>query len=348
MKNTFCISKEDFLFLSPHTGDLENIETYEHYKQNIEHLKNIFDAKPEYIASDMHPNYYSTQYAINSNIHRIEVQHHHAHIVSCMFENNITSKVIGLAFDGTGYGPDKKIWGSEFLICDYKDFTRAAHLDYVNMPGGEKAIIEPWRMGISYLYKSFQENSSYINNIYGSEKVELVFKMIDKKINCTETSSMGRFFDAISSIIGLCHKITYEGQASMELESLIIGYDDTSYNYKIHYEENELIIDTIPIVNSIVNDMKNGVSKNIISQRFHNTVIHFSVDICKRLRELYNINDVALSGGVFQNAYILSGLIKGLENDGFNVYTHSKIPTNDGGIAIGQIVIANEIVKLMK
>jgi hydrogenase maturation protein HypF len=347
MKNTTCISKDDFLFLSPHNGDLENLETFEHYKRNIEHLKNIFAFKPKYIASDMHPHYYSTEYALSCNTEVIQVQHHHAHIVSCMVENKLSNKVIGLSFDGTGYGTDGKIWGSEFLICDYKNFIRAAHLDYINMPGGEKAILEPWRMGVAYLYKSLPKGNTYISHIYGS-KVKMLLKMIDKNINCMETSSMGRFFDAVSSILNICQRVTYEGQASMELEALINGDDNSSYGYKILTKNEELIIDTIPIINGIVDDIKTGTSKHIISKRFHNTIINFSLDICKRLRGLYNINDTVLSGGVFQNTYIFVGLTKALQREGFKVYSHSIVPTNDGGLALGQIVIANEKIKLRK
>jgi len=364
MKNTTCISKDGFLFLSPHNGDLENLETYEHYKSNIEHLKNIFAFSPKYIASDMHPSYYSTQYAKSCDIELIQVQHHHAHIVSCMVENKLSNKVIGLSFDGTGYGTDEKIWGSEFLICDYESFRRSAHLNYIVMPGGDTAILEPWRMGASYLYNSLPKDSTYISDFYGN-KAEILLKMIDKNINCIETSSMGRFFDAVSSILDICQKVTYEGQASIELESLIANSysnsynynidsynhiifnndNDDSYDYLIFNKASELIIDTVPIINSIVNDLKSGIPKNIISKRFHNTVISFSVDICKRLRELHRIKDVALSGGVFQNNYIFVGLVKALEKQEFKVYTHSIIPTNDGGIALGQIVIANAILK---
>jgi hydrogenase maturation protein HypF len=344
MKNTTCISKDNFLFLSPHNGDLENLETYNHYKNNIEHLKAIFAFKPDYFAVDMHPDYYSTQYALSTSDKIIEVQHHHAHIVSCMVENKISNKVIGLSFDGTGYGTDGNIWGGEFLICDYKDFVRAGHLDYIKMPGGGKAILEPWRMGVAYLYKSLPKDDGYIGEIYGS-KSEVIVKMLEKNLNCIKSSSMGRLFDAVSSIIGLCHKITFEGQASMELESLINADDSTFYNYNISIDNQQLIVDTAPIIVDIVNDKKNGISLNIIAQRFHNTVISFSLAVCRRLRELYNINDTALSGGVFQNTYLLEGLINALTSEGFNVYTHGLVPSNDGGIALGQIVIANEKIK---
>lgn len=344
MKNTTSISRDDFLFLSPHNGDLKNVETYNHFKNNIEHFKNIFTFTPEYIVSDMHPGYYSTEYAHSSKAEVIQIQHHHAHIVSCMVENKVSNKVIGLSFDGTGYGLDGKIWGSEFLICDYDSFQRAAHLDYIEMPGGEKAVLEPWRMAVAHLHKSLPQGNSYINETYGNES-EVILKMIDKKLNCAETSSMGRFFDAVSSILGVCHKVSYEGQGSIELESLINSTDDTCYDYKILNNNGELVIDTITIINSIISDINNNVSKNIISQRFHNTVISFSTKICTTLRQGYKINDIVLSGGVFQNTYLLIGLTKALEKENFKVYTHSKVPTNDGGISLGQIVIANEKIK---
>jgi hydrogenase maturation protein HypF len=348
MKNTTCISKDDYLFLSPHNGDLENLETFEHYKRNIQHLKNIFVFKPQLIAADLHPDYFSTQYALSCNVPVIHTLHHHAHIVSCMAENNIKNKVIGLAFDGTGYGTDGKIWGGEFLICDYKDFNRAAHLNYVSMAGGERAILEPWRMGVSYLYKALAKATDYtaeniapIVEIYGKEAA-VITKMLHKNINCIETSSMGRLFDAIASIIGVCDKISYEGQASIELEALIQGANDAFYPYGLIKENHVLIIDTTPLINAIIEDKKAGTPKEILSERFHNTVVEFSVDVCKNLRALYNIEDVVLSGGVFQNTYLLTKLTKALENQGFEVYSHSKLPTNDGGLALGQIIIANE------
>jgi hydrogenase maturation protein HypF len=345
MKNTTAIVKEDFIFLSPHNGDLENIETFLHYKKNIEHLKNIFAFKPQYIAADMHPGYFSTQYAQQTGLPVLSVQHHHAHIVSCMAENNINHQIIGIAFDGTGYGTDGRIWGGEFILCDYGNFTRAAHLNYINMPGGESAIEEPWKMAVAYIYKSMAYNKALISQLYGS-KADTIMKMIDKNINCIETSSMGRLFDAVSSILDICHKVSYEGQASMELEAVIESTDYNSvYVYDIKDEEYALIIDTKRLISDIVKDKRQGVEVSVISQRFHNTIIAFSLDICKALRKRYNINEVALSGGVFQNSYIFKGLSEVLLKHNFKVYTHSAVPTNDGGIALGQILIANEKIK---
>lgn len=348
MKNTTAIAKEDFIFISPHNGDLENLETFNHYERNIEHLKDIFVFRPEHIAADMHPGYYSTQYAQQTGLPLISIQHHHAHIVSCMVENNISHKIIGIAFDGTGYGTDGKIWGGEFLLCDYYDFTRAAHLSYTNMPGGDSAVEEPWKMAVAFMYKSMPENRSIINEFYGA-KAEVIMKMIDKNINCIETSSMGRLFDAVSSILDICHKVSYEGQASMELEALIEGKDySCAYGYDIKNEESSLIIDTKKLINDIVIDKIRGVETPLITQRFHNTIIAFSIDICKVLRKRYNIDEVALSGGVFQNSYLFKGISKALLKHNFKVYTHGVVPTNDGGVALGQLIVANEKLKSSK
>ncbi|MDS0527531.1 carbamoyltransferase HypF [Clostridium sp. SHJSY1] len=353
MKNTFCISKENFLFLSQHNGDLENVETIEHYENNIEHFKNIFSFKPDYIAIDMHPNYTSNKFAQKYNLPVIEVQHHHAHIVSSLAESGVNRKVIGIAFDGTGYGTDGKLWGGEFLLCDNKEFERLGHLEYIKMPGGEKAIKEPWRMGVSYIYETFKSGKwnscnnleqlqKVLVNIYGKQSINLL-PIIDAQINCPETSSMGRLFDGVSSIIGLNHVITYEGQAAIELESLIKneGYKK-SYNYNINIDKG-YVVEPYEIILGIMKDKVRNISDGVIATKFHNTIIKFAKEICNLIRKDRGINEVALSGGVFQNKYLLNGLIEELKSSQFIVYTNKLIPSNDGGIALGQIIIANEI-----
>lgn len=347
MLNTFGISKEGFVFLSQHNGDLENLETYEHYERNIEHFKNIFGFNPQYICCDMHEGYMSTQYAKNYNKPVVMIQHHHAHICSCMAENDVEEKVIGVAFDGTGYGIDGKIWGSEFLICDYNEFTRKAHLDYVKMPGGDMAVKEPWRMAVSYIYKVLKDkliNDKYsyddiLLKLYGEKSINIV-KAIESNINSPETSSMGRLFDSVASIIGLSDKVTYEGQAAMELEALIEEEGTDSYSYEI-LNKDKYVIDISNALYDIVFDAINGVDKKIISLKFHNMIVNFTIEMCNRIRKESNINKVALSGGVFQNAYLLKKIIEGLEKDKFIVYTHKNVPCNDGGIALGQIMICN-------
>ncbi|KYH34998.1 carbamoyltransferase HypF [Clostridium tepidiprofundi DSM 19306] len=347
MKNTFSIGKDNFIFVSQYNGDLENIETFNHYKRNIEHFKDIFSFNPQYIAHDMHPSYMSTNYAESFNLPKISVQHHHAHIVSCMVDNNLDNRnVIGISFDGTGYGTDGKIWGGEFLICNFNEFKRIGHLAYMPLPGGDNAIKEPWRIGASYLYstlKNIYSKDTALSetiSIFG-EKCRPIIKMVEKSFNCIETSSMGRLFDAISSIIGVREKISYEGQASIELEALINNTCNMYYNYEIIKEQESYLINPQNIIYSIFKDIKNNVSIDVISSKFHNTIVNFTVDMCVLIRNRININEVVLSGGVFQNAYILSNLIEVLKEKDFTVYSHENIPTNDGGVSIGQIVIAN-------
>lgn len=346
MKNTFAITKENFIFLSQHNGDLENLETIERYKKNVEHFKNIFSFSPSYIACDMHPQYFSTKYGEGYDVPKIYIQHHHAHIASCMFENNIKNDVIGISYDGTGYGTDGKIWGGEILICNYNDFTREAHLPYVKMIGGEKAVREPFRMGISYIYEAYKnepqdEMLNIIKKLY-TESAFNILKIIKSNINCPQTSSMGRFFDAVSSLCGIRNIITYEGQASIELENSIVSDIHDSYDYDIIGKNNSPYeINTSKIIKEIIADRLNNKPAGIISAKFHNTVINFTSDLCIKIRNKTSINSIALSGGVFQNSYLFEGIIKKLNKEGFEVYTHKNIPTNDGGVSLGQIVIAN-------
>ncbi|MFD3156382.1 carbamoyltransferase HypF [Haloimpatiens sp. FM7330] len=364
MKNTFCISKENFLFLSQYNGDLENLETINHYKRNVEHFKNIFSFDPKYVAYDMHPKYTSTKYAKQYNLPQIPIQHHHAHIVSCMAENKIKEKVLGIAYDGTGYGSDDKIWGGEFLLCTYKNFKRLAHLAYVSLPGGDSAVKEPWKMAVSYIFFTLKSNPNFIETLNKKTSIEfknledLIYKLYNKKgilltkiiknnINCVSTSSIGRFFDAASSIIGIRQIISYEGQASIELENIINSHQNNKFNKDLSYDFSikicdNYIIEPYKIIEEILIDKFNNVPKDVMSLKFHNTIINFSIKMCEILRHDTKINSIALSGGVFQNAYLLTNLTKELQNNGFNVYTHKDIPTNDGGISLGQIIIANE------
>ncbi|MCO1603758.1 carbamoyltransferase HypF [Desulfosporosinus nitroreducens] len=345
MKNTFCISKDEFLFLSQFNGDLENLETFEHYKNNIERYKELFSFSPKFIAHDMHPEYLSTKYALDYNLPKIAVQHHHAHIVSCMFENNLERKVIGVCFDGTGYGTDGKLWGGEFMVCDRKEFTRVGHLDYVKMPGGEKAIKEPWRMGVSYLYKALGTNKEACGGLFElyGEAAKNLITMIDSNINCPQTSSVGRLFDAVSNIIGITDKVTYEGQAAIELEAVSDIEIKEAYSYNI-IKRDIYIIEPYEMIKEVILDKLDGVSSKIMASKFQNTIVNLSVSMCTYLRRDTGINEVALSGGVFQNSYLLKKISENLKKEGFGVYTHTHLPSNDSGLAIGQIIIANTIV----
>ncbi|MGK0466418.1 MAG: hydrogenase maturation protein HypF [Clostridium sp.] len=323
---------------------------------NIEHFKNMLKCSPEYLACDLHPDYYTNIYIDDQNIKAIRIQHHHAHIASCMAENNINNRVIGIAFDGTGFGTDEKIWGGEFLICDLLGFDRFAHLEYVKMPGGEKAIKEPLRMAMAYIFKAY-ENGVYseeealdlCSELYG-EKSEGIWHIMKSNLNSPETSSMGRFFDGISSLIGIKDYITYEAEAAIGLENKTYSLQDLEiegsfYSYEIVKKYKCYHISFSKGVKEIIKDRFSKVDVSIISLKFHNTICELTIDICKRIRERYKINEVALSGGVFQNKYLLTKIKSTLSIEKFKVYTQKKVPTNDGGLALGQLIIASELIE---
>lgn len=347
LKNTFCISKENFAFLSQHMGEMDNLEAFNNYEFTVKHFKNLYNIKPKLIAYDMHPDFILSNSAVQEQARKFPIQHHHAHIASCMAENKINKKVIGIAFDGTGLGTDNKIWGGEFLVCDYTDFKRVGHLNYVKMPGGDAAVKETWRMGISYLFKALKDNID--TNIFSSipnKNIKTILSMIVNDLNSIETSSVGRFFDAISALLGFKTKITYEGEAAIHLEAISDINEGGIYSYSIDEVNETYVLNTDNIIKDIIKDIENNIGKRIIAKKFHNTVIDFSVNMSKLIRNKFDINAVALSGGVFQNELILKGLYKKLSDNGFEVYIHSEIPCNDGGIALGQLIIANYQAKI--
>jgi hydrogenase maturation protein HypF len=274
-----------------------------------------------------------------------------------MAENGIHHKVIGVAFDGLGYGDDGNFWGGEFFVADLSGYERAGHLDYVPMPGGEQAIKEPWRMAISYLYRIYGENLYnlshlhpliFINNETKYKKSEIILKMISQKINAPLTSSMGRLFDGVASIIGLQHIANYEGQAAIRLELIADVYTTSSYPFEININDNTACNSPVCIIRwqktieSILDDLKNNISKSLISAKFHNSIIEIVLHVCRTVRDNNHLNDVVLSGGVFQNNFLLRRLVDKLNSNNFKVYFNEKVPCNDGGISLGQAVIASE------
>ncbi len=344
LKNTFSISKNNYIFCSQYLGNMENLESINNYKNSVKNLESIYKIEPDIVAYDNHPNFWHNDYLKNYQCKKVGVYHHHAHIVSCMFENGIDEKVIGLAFDGVGYGEDGCLWGSEFLVADYKEFERVGHLNYMKMPGGDNATKEPWKMGISLMYNLFGEKLEESNHRYIKEKnYKLLTTMINKDINSPLTSSMGRFFDAISSLLGFDRRVTYEGEACVELENMARESEHIKdlYNYKIINKDNQYIIDTNVITSEVLKDIDVNTKKSVIAIKIHNTVVDFSYKICNILREKYNINKVALSGGVFQNDILFVRLYNKLSDNNFEVLTHKKIPCNDSGVSIGQLIIAN-------
>jgi hydrogenase maturation protein HypF len=305
------------------------------------------------IAYDLHPEYLATKYAMElrqdetkspgDKLQFVGVQHHHAHIASCMAENGLHEAVIGVAFDGTGYGDDGQIWGGEFLVADFKHFKRRAHFKYVALPGGDNAIRKPYRMALSYLNdlpEAITKDLTLFDRIDLME-LNIVKKQIENKINSPLTSSCGRFFDAVSSLLGVCDVNGYEGEAAISLEMIAANDFEDKYLWPISRGKFPVIIDHNPILCDIICDLKIGVPVTIISAKFHNAVAGMISEMCGLIRENDRLNQVALSGGVFQNIYLLKRTISLLQDDGFDVYVHNQVPCNDGGIALGQAVIAN-------
>jgi len=346
LKSTVCIVKGDQAFISQHIGDLENLSTYEFFQKTVAHLQRILGVRPEVIACDLHPDYLSTRWAEEQEaIPKVRVQHHHAHIVSGMAEHRLEGAVIGVACDGTGYGPDGTVWGGEVLVADAGGFERAAHLACVPMPGSAAAIREPWRMAVSYLQDAFGAGLWGLNlpvlREAGPDKVQLMLEMAVKRLNSPLTSSLGRLFDGVAAIAGLRSRVTYEGQAAMELEMAAAEETESVYDYA--WEEGAPCrILPAPIIRGVAADVGKGLGVPAISAKFHNTLVRMFSDLCESIRRQCGLGRVVLSGGVFQNARLLTGLIPALAARGFEVYSHRQVPANDGGIALGQALIAAE------
>ncbi|MBW2709200.1 MAG: carbamoyltransferase HypF, partial [Deltaproteobacteria bacterium] len=287
----------------------------------------------------------SSRFAREQNeVTPLAVQHHHAHIVSCIAEHGFPGPVIGLAMDGTGLGLDGAIWGGEVLLCDLVSFSRRAHLSYVPLPGGDAAAKSPWRMGLIYLYHAYGEKLFDLSIPFVREldrdMSSIILKMAQKGINSPLTSSCGRLFDAVSALIGIRKEIAYEGQAAIELEMCRNLVDEGAYAFDIHARAGEWIMETAPIIRGVVTDLLEGEGPDVISRRFHNTLIKMLHQICVTVRTESRIEQVALSGGAFQNEALLSGVTKALSADGFEVWSQEKVPANDGGLSLGQAVIA--------
>ena len=309
LKNTFCLGKERHAFMSHHIGDLENYETWDSFAKGIEHFKNLFAIEPSVIAHDLHPEYLSTKYAVGvDGLTKIGVQHHHAHIASCMAEHGLEGPVIGVAFDGLGYGGDGTIWGGEFLVAKLSGYERRAHLRTVPLAGGNRAIREPWRMAVSYLRDALGTDPISLGlpgwDGIPEKKIEIVTSMMQRGLNTVQTSSCGRLFDAVASIMGLRHEVNYEGQAAIELEMAVLEGISESYPFEIG-ANSPWEIDMRPAIERLVQEIQMKVSVSLMAAKFHNTVVAVIVEVCRRLRETDGLNLVCLSGGTFQNAYLL-------------------------------------------
>jgi hydrogenase maturation protein HypF len=346
LKNTFCLSKGRYAVLSQHIGDMQNYETLVFFEETLANLKKLFRVEPHAIAHDLHPGYLTTQYALRvPDLEKIGVQHHHAHIASCMAENGLRGKVIGVALDGTGYGTDGQIWGGEFLVADYGGFERRAHLRYVPLAGGDAAVRQPWRPALAYLADTFGPAAEFPvlalwRDVPESQR-KLVRSMIAHRVNTIETSSCGRLFDAVASLVGLRQEIDFEGQAAIELET--IAADGVADGYAFGLDGDT--VDFRPAIERIVAEVRARMPAAVIAARFHNTVAEAIVEVCRRLRAGETLNRVCLSGGTFQNMKLLVRTLAGLRRLGFEVFIHAQVPPNDGGIALGQAVIATELLR---
>ena len=346
LKNSFCIGKKNSAILSQYIGDLKNLETYHFYENMVGRFFDLYKFKPKVIACDLHPEYLSTKFAKNLNgkningsiIPVVKVQHHHAHIVSCMAENNINEKLIGVSFDGTGYGTDGNVWGGEFLVCDTKSFDRYAHFEDIKMPGGDRAVHEPWRMLLSYLDNYSIRNIESLECFKNIQSVEfdLVNNMLGKDVNSPITSSAGRLFDAVACLLNICSKQTFDAEAPIRLES-ILDKSITSF-YPFDFENGILQFGNTLI--EIISDL-NQSDISVISAKFHNTIVQAILETVLRIKSDAGLRKVVLSGGVFQNQYLLERSIQILTKNNFEVYTNRLVPPNDGGIALGQLIVAS-------
>jgi hydrogenase maturation protein HypF len=344
-KNSFCLTRDEYAFLSQHIGDLENEETLEHFEDTVRLYERLFGVEPALIAHDLHPNYLSTRYAIRrkGSLPLVGVQHHHAHVASCMVDNGLDRPVIGVSFDGSGFGTDGMVWGGEFLLGDYRRFDRVAHIEYLPMAGGELAIRRPYRLAAGYLHALFGADLldiAFLNTI-PEEELSIIRGQVDKGINTPLTSSCGRLFDAVSALLGIRGIITFEGQAAIDME--MASYGDRpwkSYPFGIENKEGLRLIRVKPLFEAILDDLKNGCTAAGIGLGFHHSVASMIRAVVVPLSEETGVRAVALSGGCFQNRLLLSLTVPLLSAAGLEVFTHQQAPCNDGGIALGQAAIA--------
>ncbi len=374
LKNTIALAKGGNVFISQHIGDLETQESLNAFHDVIKSLKNLYNASPETFVCDLHPDYLSTQFAKVADANAIQVQHHFAHVASCMAENQLEGQLLGVSWDGTGYGPDGSIWGGEFLLVGESSFERVGTLRHFKLPGGEKAIHEPRRAAIGVLYEIYGESLFERDDIpflkaFDSGELLLLRQMLMKHINSPVTSSAGRLFDAAASLIGLRDVVRFEGQAAMELE-WAIGAVKTEETYPFSIAQPEadaplahecrvpsdqssnarceqgredrnalLEVDWIPMIMELIQDVKHKFPSAIISAKFHNTLTSMIVDVARRVGE----KRIVLTGGCFQNKYLTERTVRQLEENGFKVYWHQRVPPNDGGISLGQVYVAQRM-----
>lgn len=341
LKNTFCLTKGSFAYLSQYLGDMEDQDVFQIYRESLRHLEKILKIQPERISCDLHPDYLTTKYAKGLGGEWITVQHHYAHIASVMAERQIFDPVIGLSFDGTGYGTDGKMWGGEYLICSPREFFRAGHVKYITLLGGDSSVKEAWKTACCYL------SAAGLASAIDDARWPLIKAALSRNINTIQSSSMGRLFDGVSSLLGISHQADYEGQCAIELERAAFDFqrqgcpkEEKAYPFHLAEEEGQQIIDYFPCIREMMAEKAAGKDVGEISYRFHRTVIASAGTMCELLRDRYKLNKVALSGGVFQNALLFQGLVASLREWGFQVYYNTLVPPNDGGLSLGQAFVA--------
>jgi hydrogenase maturation protein HypF len=353
LKNTFCVAKDRHVFLSHHIGDLENYETLLSFREGVEHYCRLFDVRPELVAYDLHPEYLSTKYAREleeEGLPAVGIQHHHAHVASCLADNERPGdeRAIGVALDGTGHGTDGAVWGGEFLEGSIAEgFVRRAHLEYAPMPGGAAAIRQPWRMALAQLVTIYGEEEASklplaMVREAGEQNVRLVARLVGRGLNTPPTSSAGRLFDAVAALVGVpgSRRTTYEGQAAIELELAADGPTSRGYPFRLRPEGEGWVVETSWIIGGVVEDTLAGHPVGAVSSKFHRTMAEMVVAGCEEIRENCGVSSVALSGGTFQNLLLLEQVVELLTGKGFTVYRHRRVPTSDGGLSLGQAVLA--------
>jgi hydrogenase maturation protein HypF len=349
-KATFALGRDRQAILSHHMGDLDNFSAYTAFRRDISLYEHLFSLRPQVIAHDRHPDYASTNYAMEraaaDGLPLVPVQHHHAHMASCMAEHGLAGEVIAVTFDGTGYGDDGAIWGGEFLVGDYREFRRAAHLRYVALPGGDRAVREPWRMALAHALDA-ECSVPALEATASPTELRAVKAMIERRLNAPLTSSAGRLFDAVASLAGVRQKVRFEGQAAMELERLAWRESPQGlYDFDLAREGDGrtvnpiLVIDTRPLIRAIACDVERGVTPSCIARRFHDTLVEIIVVLCGEIRKQCGLDRAVLSGGVFMNALVTLWAAARLSEAGFHVYRHEAVPPNDGGLSLGQVAVA--------
>jgi len=351
LKNTFCLTRDDYAFVSPHIGDMENLETLEHFEATIELFERLFRARPQTIVADLHPDYLATRYAKEraaaDGLHLLEVQHHHAHIASCLADNDWPADagpVIGVVLDGTGLGADGRIWGGEFLIARYRSFERFGHLQYLPLPGGDAATRNPYRIALAYLQQCLGRvpELPFLATVPSQDRA-ILQQMVQRGVNTPLTSSCGRLFDAVSALLGICLEATYEAQAAIELEMAagVPQHGGTTYPFSIEVSEGSHIVGLSRLIEAVVEAVQAGRPTREVSAAFHHTIAEIVVQMCELVRREKEVDTVALSGGCFQNRQLLRLTLCALRANGFRVLWHRQVPCNDGGLSLGQAVLAN-------